>query len=736
MRKPFLPYGLALLLSFNLAAAQPERSAAGGQARPRICLVLSGGGARGAAHVGVLKVLENLHVPIDCVVGTSMGAIIGGAFASGIGADQLERQIRTTQWASVLSDQPARPKRSVRSKEFDRERLLGAEIGFRGGALLLPKGAIVGQQLEIFLQQLLGQIAELPSFDGLPIPFRAIATDIETGGMVVLDHGSLAAALRASMSVPGVFAPQEFSDRVLADGGLVRNLGIDVARTLNADVIIAVNLGTPLLKREELNSFVGVGQQMINILTEQNVQRSLAELGPGDVLILPELGEFSAGDFEHSASTIPLGEQAALRVRDRLAALSLEQTEYEDFRSHLAAKREGGRFSEIRVDTEDLKRVNPESVAATYRSAAGTAGNRNAILSGITALYATDDFQQVRVRVEERPGSRSLVIVPAEKSWGPNYLRFGLGLSTDFAGNSNFNILADNRVTWLNRLGLEWRNQASFGQFTRVGTELYQPLDARRRFFVAPNAEWSQQIDELFAGDDSVARYRNRRAGGGLDVGMRLGTIGEIRAGYEYTALRSTVTTGISLFPNFRADTWGWRASLTFDQFDDWLFPQSGYFASVSTRLRKAITDSTRYEQLIADAEIALGGGRHSLVLGIVEASALGTTLPVYDAFPLGGPASLGGYRERQWLLDGYTLGKLTYQFRLTSLGFISRGFNAGFGLQIADIHGRRNGPDPAGVVFGSTVFLSTDTAIGPIYLGAGIGEGGRYDLYLYLGKP
>jgi NTE family protein len=342
----------------------------------------------------------------------------------------------------------------------------------------------------------------------------------------------------------------------------------------------------------------------------------------------------------------------------------------------------------------------------------------------------------VGVRVDESAGARDLVIVPAEKSWGPNYLRFGLGLSTDFAGNSNFNVLADNRVTWLNSLGLEWRNKASLGQFTRARTELYQPLDQRRRFFIAPSAEWSQQIDELFVDDASVARYRNRRGGAALDVGLRIGTLGEVRLGYEYGAVRSTVTTGTSGFPDFRADTWGWHAGLVFDQFDDWIFPQSGYFASLSARVLSSGEPGTEYDQLIADLQYALGGGRHSLVLGLTEASALGTNLPIYDAFALGGAASLGGYRERQWLVNGYTLGRLSYQFRLTSLGFVARGFNLGLGLQVADIHGRRNGPEPSGVVFGSTAFLSTDTAIGPVYLGVGIGEAGAYTFYLSLGKP
>jgi NTE family protein len=729
---------LAAALSAVVMPASADEIGGAGMAgsRPRICLVLSGGGARGVAHIGVLKVLEELRVPVDCVVGTSVGAIVGGAYASGLGIEQLEQQIRNTEWQSVLSDQPARPQRSVRSKEFDRQRLLGAEFGLHGGSLLLPHGAIVGQQLELFLQQMVGQVAELPSFDEMAIPYRAIATDIETGGMIVLDHGSVAAAMRASMSVPGVFAPQELEGHLLVDGGLVRKLGVDVARSMGADVVIAVNLGSPLLKRAEINSILGVSQQTINILMEQNVQRSLQELGPRDVLIQPELGDFGSTDFVHSATTIPLGEQAARRVADQLSPLALDAEGYVRYRAELVGPQSTHRFAHIRVATTGLRRVNPRSVEMVYRDAASARGDRKSLLAGVTALYATDDFQQVRMRVEETDGSRDLIIDPVEKSWGPNYLRFGLNLSTDFAGNSNFNVLADHRMTWLDSFGLEWRNQVSIGQLTRVATEFYQPLDTRRRFFIAPRAEWSQQIDDVFNGDDSIARYRNRRGGGGLDLGFRLATIGELRIGYEYTALRSTLTTGSPLFSNFQADTYGWRGRLTFDQLDDWVFPQSGYYANVDARLVRSATSEAEYDQLRAELRYALGGGRHSLVLGLVEASSLGTDVPFYDAFPLGGPASLGGYSEREWLVQGYTLGEIAYQFRLKSLGMIARSFNAGAAFQVADIRGRINGPEPAGVVYGSSAFLSTDTALGPIYLGIGVAEGGRYTFFFYLGKP
>lgn len=416
-------------------------------ATPRTCLVLSGGGARGAAHIGVLKVLEDLRVPIDCVVGTSMGAIVGAAWASGISVAEMEEAVRKADWDVVLADQPERARRSFRSKELERLRVAGAELGMRGAQAVLPAGAVIGQQFERFLQSLMGTSPANASFDALGVPFRAIATDIETGRMVVIDGGSLNAAVRASMSVPGLFAPQAVDGRLLVDGGLVRNLGVDVARGLGARRIIAVNLGTPLSSRDELGSLVGVAGQMINILTEQNVVASLAQLTSEDILITPELGAMSAADFAHAWTTIELGEQAARAMSGQLAALSVSSQRYSQLQAQRVASNGEFKPGQIRVDTRDLQHVNPLSVEAIFNEALHGRSSREAVNAAVDALYAMDDFRQVSVRRERIDGRDDIIIEPREKDWGPDYLRFGLTLSTDLAGESAFTIGTEYRRT-------------------------------------------------------------------------------------------------------------------------------------------------------------------------------------------------------------------------------------------------------------------------------------------------
>jgi NTE family protein len=314
--------GLAFGRGASAQPASAEAAAAPAQTRPKVCLVLSGGGARGAAHVGVLKVLERQRVPIDCVVGTSMGSIVGAAYASGATVAEMEEVLSRLDTRTLFKEKPPREERAVRLKRDDAKNLTPAEVGWSGDGLLLPKGLVSGVQLEAVLREL-SKARGYRQFDRLPIPYRAVATDLVTGKPVVLKEGELAGAMRASMSVPGAIEPVRLAGHLLVDGGLTNNLPVDVARSMGADVVIAVNLGTPLLRSEQLTSILGVTAQMVNILTEQNVQASLASLKPTDILVVPHLDDYSATDFDHMLDVVPTGEAAAMAVADLLAPYSV-----------------------------------------------------------------------------------------------------------------------------------------------------------------------------------------------------------------------------------------------------------------------------------------------------------------------------------------------------------------------------------------------------------------------------
>ena len=349
----------------------PGGPAAKPASRPKVGLVLSGGGARGAAHVGVLKVLEELRVPVDIIVGTSMGSIVGASYASGNSLSEMERDIATITTASLFTDRPPRADLPMRRKADDSTPYIIPELGVTGDGIVLPKGIVTGVSVEAQLRKLV-KFTTVRRFDQLPIPFAAIATDLGTGEMVVMKEGSLITAMRASMSVPGGMAPVGMDGRQLVDGGLVRNLPVDVARSMGAEVIIAVNLGTPLMKPEEITSVLSVTGQMINILTEQNVRRSLAELKPQDILVEPALGNFSAGDFDNLPKTVPIGEAAARKVADRLRALSLAPEQYAALRQRQGPASKEAMITvvdEIRV--EGTKRINSQVVLQSMQTVPG-----------------------------------------------------------------------------------------------------------------------------------------------------------------------------------------------------------------------------------------------------------------------------------------------------------------------------------------------------------------------------
>jgi NTE family protein len=406
---------LVALLCLKAAPAWAQGAAPGtlqpnaAPERPRIGLVLSGGGARGFAHVGVLKALEQAHVPIHAVVGTSMGAIIGGLYASGMDAAQLEQEILGVDWDTVFSTPLARSELSLRRKEQDFDFSPALQLGFKDGEFRFPQGAVSSQSLELLLRRYTLHTRHLDHFNALPIPFRAVATDMESGQPVVLDSGDLAAALRASMSVPGVFAPLEWNGRILGDGGLVNNLPVDVARSLGVDVVIAVNIGTPLAGRDTLGNVVGVTLQMINILTEQNVQRSVATLTPQDLLLSPPLGTLTSADFGRAEELVALGTRYADGVGASLARFALPPTEYAQWR----AEREQATDTLLArlpqplafVRVEGVQGNRAERLQRLLQVQPGDTLSAEAIEQDLRRLNASEELLRLDYRLERIPGT-------------------------------------------------------------------------------------------------------------------------------------------------------------------------------------------------------------------------------------------------------------------------------------------------------------------------------------------
>ena len=739
MRPPSSLAALAALgLASALAAAPPASAQTPEAKRPRICLVLSGGGARGAAHVGVLKVLEEMRVPIDCIAGTSMGSIVGGAFASGVTVAEMEETLGAMSTERLFKERPPRQERSIRRKTDDFTILFTPEVGLRDGAFQLPKGIVSGVQLETVLRAL-AKAQGYRQFDELPIPFRAVATDLVTGTPVVFSAGELANVMRASMSVPGLIDPAEIGGKLLVDGGLTDNLPVGVARAMGADVVIAVNLGTPLMKREELNSIFGVTGQMINILTEQNVRASLASLKPTDILILPELGDFSAADFDHLLKTIPIGEAAARTVADRLSAFSLPPAEYAALRERQLAVAPPDLRPVDEIRFPGLTRVNPAVVEAEMETRPGQPIDQTTLDRDMQRLYGTDDFEHVSYRIIEETGKRVLSVDALEKSWGPNYLRFGLGLTSDFKGDAYYNLLASYRKTWINSLGAEWRTDLQVGRTSRAFTEFYQPLDTRQYFFVAPYADAERRQLAIFNNDQRLAIFNLNYGRVGLDVGSQFTRYGELRLGLLTGSVRATVDTGPTFLepdPN-RANQGAIRGRLFFDQLDNVNFPRSGYGGTLDIfNSQTALGASVNYTKWTLDGTAAHSFGDHTFNLGLRLGGKIGADpLPVYDQFNWGGFLQQSGYRTGALLGQSITFARLVYLNRLARFTLIP-GIYAGLSLEAGKVDTPFVPGNQTGVLYSAAAFFGLDSPVGPVYLGYGYTHNGFGSFYFYLGRP
>ena len=316
---------LLILVLLLTPTVSPPLSAESGQQRPKVGLALSGGGARGTAHVGVLQVIEELGIPVDYIAGTSMGAIVGGLYASGYDANEILGIVEDLDWEKAMTDRPERIHRTMRSKDLDRDFLIPHRVGFNRGRLQFPLGVVEGQHLDQVFHQLLMPVVGVTDFDDLPIPFRAVATDLATGDEVVLGQGSLANALRASMSVPGANTPVTIDDRLLVDGGMSNNLPVDVVRGMGADIVIAVDISSPMLSREQLTSVLSVTEQLTNFLTRRSTENQIESLGPRDILVVPDLEGFNSADFFRVLEIVEKGREAAEAQRDQFAQLPMDE---------------------------------------------------------------------------------------------------------------------------------------------------------------------------------------------------------------------------------------------------------------------------------------------------------------------------------------------------------------------------------------------------------------------------
>ncbi|MBI3368568.1 MAG: patatin-like phospholipase family protein [Burkholderiales bacterium] len=748
---PLTPIHRVVACALALIVLTPSRAAdeapPAEARRPRIGLVLSGGGARGLTHVGVLKVLEELRVPVDVIAGTSMGAIVGGLYASGLRADELERELLQVRWGEVFASRVERPQLSQRRKEEDFEVSPLIELGVRDGELRGPQGAVSSRGLESLLRRYTLPVRGLRHFDELPIPFRAVATDMETGQPVVMAQGDLVLALRSSMSVPGLFSPTEVDGRILGDGGLVNNTPVDVARALGAQVLIVVNIGTPLAARDTLSSAVGLTQQMVNILTEQNVQRSLATLAEGrDVLIAPGLGALTSSDFGEAKQFISRGTEGARAMAAALRRWSLPPADYAAWRALHGVRPDGHpRLAFVRI--EGSTQTSPERLKPLIESKSGELFDAERAERDARRLAAGGDYTRADYQLLREANGEGLVFDLEDKPWGPNYLYAGLDLSTDFRGRSAFNLKLSHNRHWLTSSGTEWRNRLQIGEVPSAFTELYHPLSwatsPRDDWFVAGYAGIERRRLRRYqadTGDESAIFLRSRFASG-VDIGQPWGEIGELRLGWSRLVTR-TEPTLIGVDYTGPTDRARWiedalRARVVVDQLDDANFPRSGYRLEAEAWRGHRSGDLTGgFSRLEASGSAVRSWGMHTLSLNLLVQAADQRRGLIVDRYTLGGFHNLSGYQSGQLTGNDVLLLRTTWYRRLNQAPTLTRGFFVGASFEVGNAWAQRSDVSLGDLRVGMSLFLAADTGIGPLYLGLTYAPRGSTGLSLIIGRP
>ncbi len=707
------------------------------EAREKIGLVLGGGGARGAAHIGVLRAIEREHIPIDYIAGTSMGAIIGALYASGYTVDEIQKILDGMDWGDVFRDGASRNALPMREKELDRAQLIPQEVGVGRHGLKLPPSIVNGQKLNLELRRLLVQSREYISFDDLPIPFRCVATDIGKGEEVVFGDGDLTIAVLASAAIPGAFAPVRYDGRLLVDGMVTNNIPVAVARRMGADRLIVVNVSEPLLPEEELGSPVSILMQSLSGLVDRESARVLATLTPDDVIVRPDMPGIASLDFDKVDVAVRAGEAAALAQIGALRHLAVGPGEFAAWRSaHLRKPIGNPRIAFVDVRSDQSR------TAGLVRDRLGMQEDKpfnfDAVSEQIDRAFGAGTYQRIDYRLEEHEGEYGLIVRPVDKAWGPNYLRFGLQFEDNFKGHDDYQLNAELRMTGLSSTGAEWRNLLQLGRQGGLTSEFYAPFGRLGRWFVAPQLQYLALNQPVRLGDDEVARYRVESAGGELRFGRDFGENTRLALVASRMHDRAKRLVGDPLLPDgIRADIAGLRLQFLYDGLDSVAFPTRGGRLEASYGLyRDALGAHERGDLARLSWDQAASFGRNTFTIG-ARASVSTDNVDSYSTDAnLGGLAYLSGFGENELIGSQMVFARLMYYRRFGATeSLVQMPLYVGVSAEAGNVW--EDFEDIAGddLIKAGSVFVGVSLPLGPLRFGFGYADTGDRSFYLTFGS-
>lgn len=749
--KPLLFSSIALYLFSSVSLAA--------ETRPKIGLVLAGGGAKGAAHIGVLKALEEMNIPVDYITGTSMGAYIGGLYASGLSADEIEVFIDSIDWNSGFVDKVERSERQIRDKEYEDRYQIGTDIGFSFTELKAPKGFVQGQNMAKILRTTSGNVPYLESFDDLPIPFRAVATDIEKLEPVILDHGNLAEAMMASMSVPGALPPVEYEGRLLVDGGSVNNMPVDIAREMGADIIIAVDIGSDYLEAKDISSYLSVMGQLTNYIVKNSTLQQEKLLEEQDILLSPHVGKMETAEFDKMSFAYEKGYDIAYEKHKALDKLVLSKSAYKAYLDEKTDKTDQLVRGETLQVNEIIIKNNSLYTEKMLRDRLNLKENKaysaSELEEHVRDLYVIDRFERVDYYYEENEaGTHDLVVEVKEKSWGPNYLDFRFALEDDFQNESKYSLGMSINFTDISLTGLrdnrsELRTNFELGTDKLISAELYTPFLVNQLLFTSFKSTYSVEKkkfslsgNELSSIDNDFPLEYSELAFEGA-FGLQGHLWSDFRVGGRYTKGDVAFTSISSVDASYTRE--GVFAQYRLDTLDNYTFPTKGFYVRSEYLYSKDNIDDSVVDlkttkdsvvEITLNTRAAWTYSRHTFVgnfeYGVVENKENDLQL---EPKSLGGFLRLSGTPKDSLTGQNLAFASLVYRYRLmdNDFGLFQSPIYLGASVENGGLWNEESFKD-APIYTAGSIFAGIDSPIGPIILAYGRTEQNQESVYLSIG--
>jgi NTE family protein len=712
------------------AQSAPEAKHAA-KSRPTVGVALEGGGALGLAHIGVLKWFEEHHIPVDYLAGTSMGGLIGGLYSTGQSADELKEIVQTANWPLLLGGQTPYQDLSFRRKEDARQVPNSIQIGLKHGPSL-PPGLNTGQQITLLIDRETLPYSSIPSFNDLPIPFRCVSTELVSGKPYVFHNGSLSEAMRATMSIPGVFDPVRLGDKVYVDGGLVDNLPTDVVRKMGADVVIAIHLQiSPTSSKELQSAFAVLGRSVELVIAETEIRG----MAGADLIVKANVEEFTTMDYEKADPLIQRGYESAEQKAQILKTYSLDDAEWAVYQSEKQSRRRTEIGTPQFVRVEGVGNEAAGDIQGFLHPLVGVPVNTKMVDQYLTRLTGIGRYDSVSYDMVQENGRQGLLIHVREKSYAPPVLL--PSFEVDGAEPQDVTFTMGARITAMDITSprSEWRTDIQFGETYGLQSELYLPFSRFSKWFWEPFAGGSETTFYIYQKSNPRAIYHLGEVLGGVNVGYTFNRFNQISVGYGVGYDNASLRLGQPEFGSFSGRVGALQFFYTRDHTNEPVIPTNGYLLQSKFYWYDTNPGATQdFPSLDLYASyfrpVSVKGTAFVIARGGSTFGSTGTGTP---QFFLGGPGRLSSYGLNELFGDQYFLGRVGYLHKIFALPpFVGKQVYLYGAGEIAKMYNDPNAPKLSG---DGAIGLLAETLFGPVLIGGSVGDTGHHKWFFQLGR-